>query len=203
MGILVFGVENVTHAVVGTAFDPHREKGKGNQDLLFWLSMGLQPNAGFEMHEFKAEDKRVVLLEVVPSLDRPVQFYGKAWVRVGSSKTLLANHPEKERIIWQRRTDWSAQTCERATFDDLDPDAIRKAREEYKTKTPAKKAEVDSWDDITFLNKTGLAVHGTITNSAVLMLGKPESSTLLSPAVARITWILKDERNQEEGLRTL
>ncbi|MEK6584567.1 MAG: RNA-binding domain-containing protein [Nitrospirota bacterium] len=197
-GYLVFGVENVTHAVVGTAFDPHREKGKGNQDLLFWLSMGLQPNAGFEMHEFRAEDKRVVLLEVVPSLDRPVQFYGKAWVRVGSSKTLLANHPEKERIIWQRRTDWSAQTCERATFDDLDPDAIRKAREEYKTKTPAKKAEVDSWDDITFLNKTGLAVHGTITNSAVLMLGKPESSTLLSPAVARITWILKDERNQEK-----
>ena len=65
-------------------------------------------------------------------------------------------------------------------------------------KTPAKKAEVDSWDDITFLNKTGLAVHGTITNSAVLMLGKPESSTLLSPAVARITWILGDERNQEK-----
>lgn len=197
-GYLVFGVENATRAVVGTAFDPRREKGKGNQDLLLWLSVGLKPSTGFECHELEAEGKRVVLFEVVPALDRPVQFYGKACVRVGSSKTLLANHPEKERIIWQRRTDWSAQTCERATFADLDPVAIRKAREEYKIKAPGKKPEADSWDEITFLNKTGLAVHGAITNSAVLLLGKPESAMLLSPSVARITWILKDEWNQEK-----
>ncbi|PIW85971.1 MAG: transcriptional regulator [Nitrospirae bacterium CG_4_8_14_3_um_filter_50_41] len=197
-GYLVFGVENATHALVGTSFDPRREKGSGNQDLLLWLSVGLQPNTGFEWHEFLAEGMRVVLFEVVPALDRPVQFYGKAWVRVGSSKTLLVHHPEKERIIWQRRTDWSAQICERASLADLDSDAIRKAREEYKTKAPAKKSEADSWKDITFLNKTGLAVHGDITNSTVLLLGKPESATLLSPAVAKITWILKDERNQEK-----
>ena len=53
------------------------------------------------------------------------------------------------------------------------------------------------WDEVTFLNKARLTVHGAITNAALLLLGKPESATLLSSAVARISWILKDAQNQE------
>jgi len=33
-----------------TWFDLYATKGKGNQNLLIWLSMGLQPDAGFETH---------------------------------------------------------------------------------------------------------------------------------------------------------
>ena len=36
-----------------------------------------------------------------------------------------------------------------------------------------------------------------MTHTALLLLGRPESTALLSPAVARITWILKDDKNQE------
>ena len=197
-GYLVFGIDNATHDIVGTTLQPRKEKGSGNQDLLLWLSQGLRPNTGFECHEFEYDGKPIVLFEVVPALDRPVRFYGKAWIRVGSSKTLLENYPEKERAIWQRRVDWSAQLCEQASLDDLDDNALQKARQEYLVKFPAKTAEVQSWDAITFLNKTGLAIHGKMTNSALLLLGRPESATLLSPAMGRITWILKDEKNQEK-----
>ncbi|MFH1147123.1 MAG: RNA-binding domain-containing protein [Pseudomonadota bacterium] len=197
-GYLMFGVESETHALIGTLFDPRKEKGKGNQDLLLWLTQGLQPNTGFEYHEFTTDSHRIVLFESVPAPDRPVKFYGTAYVRVGSSKTELAKHPEKERTIWQRRVDWSAQICERASLADLSPEAIRKARREYKIKTPTKPDEVDTWPDIVFLNKTGLAVHGAITHAAIILLGLPESAALLSPAVARISWILKDDRNQEK-----
>jgi ATP-dependent DNA helicase RecG len=197
-GYLIFGVENKRREVVGTTFNPQREKGKGNQDLLLWLTKGLQPNAGFECHEFETEERRLVLFEVIPALDRPVKFYDKAWIRIGSSKTLLADHPEKERIIWQRRVDWSGQVCERASPADLDTEAIQKARQEYKVKFPAKATEVDTWDDITFFNKIGLAIKESITNGTILLLGKPESATLISPAVARITWVIKNEQNQEK-----
>jgi ATP-dependent DNA helicase RecG len=197
-GYLVFGVQNRTHALVATSFDPRRQKGKGNQDLLVWLTQGLQPNTGFECHEFTADGQRIILFEIVPALDRPVKFYGKAYVRVGASKTELTGHPEKERILWQRRMDWSAQVCERASISDLSTEAIRKARQEFKIKTPAKGNDLDLWDDTTFLNKVGLAIHGAITHSAVILLGLPESASLLSPAIARISWILKDERNQEK-----
>jgi len=197
-GYLVFGVENKTHALVGTAFDPQKEKGKGNQDLLFWLTHGLQPNTGFECHSFTSDGCHIILFEIVPALDRPVKFYGTAYVRVGSTKTELAKHPEKERILWQRRMDWSAQICENAVLSDLDPDAIRKARQEYKVKFPAKIAETDYWDDLTFLVKIGLAVRGAITNSAILLLGRPETASFIFPVVARISWILKDEHNNEK-----
>jgi predicted HTH transcriptional regulator len=84
---LVFGIEDGSHAVVGTTFDPHAETGKGRQLLSLWLSLGLHPNVGFETHIFTYQGKRVVLFEVHPAFDRPVHFYGKAYVRDGTSKT--------------------------------------------------------------------------------------------------------------------
>ena len=68
-------------------------------------------------------DGRVVVFELGPARDQPVSFYGKAYVRVGSSKTELSRHPEKARVIWMRESDWSAEVCERRG-DDLDPNAV-------------------------------------------------------------------------------
>lgn len=194
---LVFGIEDATHKVVGTNFDPYSMKAKGNQDLLIWLSLGLQPNVGYDTHIIDHPDGRVVLFEIGAAWDRPVCFYGTAYIRVGSSRTLLSRHPDKERAIWSRRTDWSSETCERATLNDLDQDAIVMAREQFKIKHPKKIAEVDTWDNQTFLNKAKLTIHGAITNAALILLGKTESSSLLSPAVVKISWILKDQQNRE------
>ena len=165
---------------------------------MIWLAVGLQPNVGFEHFITTVSGKRVVLFAVNPAFDRPVKFYGEASVRVGSSKTTLAKHPEKERAIWARRADWTAHVCERATLDDLDPAAIAKARQEYKAKYAAKTAEVDGWDNGTFLNKAKVTIRGRITQAALILLGKDESSPLLSPAVARLSWILKNAANREQ-----
>jgi ATP-dependent DNA helicase RecG len=196
-GFLVYGVDNETHDVVGTDLYPEREK-KGNQALLLWLASGLEPNVGYEHHATDSDGKRVVLFSVGAALDRPVRFYGSAWVRVDSHKTRLANHPEMERQIWAQRSDWSAQVCASATLDDLNSEAVAKARTEFKNKYPTQAAEVDAWDDVTFLNKARVAIRGAITNAALVLLGRPEAVGLLSPAVARMTWVLKDERNAEQ-----
>jgi len=196
-GYLVFGIQDKTHNIIGTTFDPLVAKGKGNQDLLLWLSLGLRPNVGFEVHPFIYHDRPVVLFDINSAFDRPVAFYGIAYIRIGSSKTLLAKHPDKERRIWQGRLDWSAQICEQATLDDLDPDAIAKAKQEYVAKFPGKQADVSCWDNVTFLNKLRLTIRGRVTNTAVLLVGRPESSALITPAVARISWILKNDQNQE------
>lgn len=202
-GYLAFGIENETHNVVGTTFDPLAEKGKGNQLLPLWLSLGLQPNVGFEIYPFDYRGMRVVIFEIHPAFDRPVKFYGTAYIRDGSSKTELARYPEKERQIWQRRLDWSAQICERVRLSDLDPTAIAKARREFKAKIPPDKIpaaalEVDGWDDVTFLNKAKLTTQGAVTHAALLLLGRDETTTLLAPAVARISWILKNDCNEEQ-----
>ena len=196
-GYLAFGIEDGSHAVVGTAFDPQAEKGKGEQLLPLWLSLGLRPNVGFEIHPFTYQGERVVLFEVLPAFDRPVEFYGTAYVRDGTSKTELSKYPEKAGTIWNRRVDWSAQVCEQASLNDLEPQAIAKARREFATKFPAQAAAAAGWDDATFLNKAKLTIRGGVTHAALLLLGKPEAPTLLAPAVARISWLLKNERNED------
>jgi len=196
-GYLLFGIDDVTHEVVGTLFDPFTTKGKGNQDLLPWLTAGLRPNAGVEPYIVEHPRGRVVLFEIGPAQDQPVCFYGTAYIRIGSSKTELRNHPEKARAIWTRRRDWSAGVCEAATLMDLDPEAIAKAREQFKIKHPSQADQVDTWDEATFLNKAKLTIQGAITQATIVLLGKPESSVLLSPAVAKISWILKDTDNRE------
>jgi ATP-dependent DNA helicase RecG len=196
-GYLIFGIDDTTHTIIGTNFDPYSTKGKGNQDLLLWLSLGLHPNVGFEATVVDHPEGRLILFAVTAAWDRPVKFYGTAYIRIGSSKTELSKHPELERAIWTIRTDWSSQICESASLEDIDPVALIRAREEFITKHPGQAVEAGAWDDITFLNKAGLTIRGAMTYTALLLLGRPESTALLSPAVARITWILKDDKNQE------
>lgn len=196
-GYLIFGIEDASHAVVGTRFDPYTAKAKGNQDLLPWLAAHLQPNPGIEPHCFDHPDGRVALVAVGPARGRPVEFHGQGYCRAGTSKTKLANHPEKARRLWSQGVDWSAAICEGASLADLDPEAIAKAREQFQIKHPNQAQELTTWDDRTFLNKARLLRQGAVTHTAVLLLGRSEAATLLSPAVAKVSWILKDAGNHE------
>jgi ATP-dependent DNA helicase RecG len=196
-GYLVFGVDDLTHAVVGTAFDPYATKAKGNQDLLPWTSAGLLPNPGIDTHIVDHPHGRVVVLAIGAARTQPVAFYGTAWVRIGTSKTQLTKHPEKARALWTLGHDWSAETVPGATLADLDPAAIAAAKKQFAVKHPTQTSDVAAWDDATFLNKARVLKQGAVTRAALLLLGRPESSTLLAPAVARVSWILKDKDNQE------
>jgi ATP-dependent DNA helicase RecG len=194
---LIFGIENITHNVVGTKFKPKQKK-KGNEELENWIARQLTPRIDFVIHEFQHNQKPMVVFEIDAAKDTPVKFNGVAYVRVGTYKKRLSDYPEKERKIWKKEAgfDWSAQICEGATIDDLDNEAIDKARIEYKRKDPHLAEEVDSWDDATFLNKAKVTIQGDITRAAIILLGKGESEHFLSPSVAKITWLLKDEHNQ-------
>lgn len=196
-GYLVFGIDDASHDVVGTSFTPYAVKAKGNQDMLPWLSAGLRPNVGFELKEFQHPGGRIVLFEIRPARNQPVGFYGSEFIRVGSSKTELSKHPEKARALWTRGNDWSADVCSAATLEDLDAEAIQKAREQFAIKHPAQESDLAAWDDLTFLNKARLFRHGAVTHAALFLLGGAESAALLSPAVAKISWILKDADNHE------
>ncbi len=194
-GYLILGIEDGTHKVAGTDFDPYRAKGRGNQDLLPWLEARLRPQTGFEARVVDHPDGRVVVFEVASAKDQPVSFLGTAYVRVGASKTELAKHPTRARAIWTRELDWSGQLCESATVDDLDPAALIKARIQFIERHSAQEGDIHAWDDLTFLHKTRLFRDGTATNAALLLLGRPESASLLTDGIAWLVWILKDADN--------
>ena len=205
-GYIVWGVEDGSHNIIGTNFKPHQTKGAGNEDLEPWLARLLSPRMEFRIFEFSAGDEKpIVLFQVQAANSSPVAFSGREYIRVSSHKKPLMEFKEKERELWQilssPNEDWSKQFCEGAGLDDLDPLAIKKAREVYKTKHPKLAGEVDGWDDRTFLNKSKICVDGRITNTAILLLGKEESTHFLSPSVAQITWVLKDKDGVDKDYR--
>ena len=97
---LVWGVEDGSHAIVGTHFQPQANK-VGNQELESWLLLQLVPKLNFSFHTVLFEDKSVVVLEIDAAFRHPVQFKGCAWLRVGSIKKRLKDFPEKERELWR------------------------------------------------------------------------------------------------------
>ena len=48
------------------------------------------------------------------------------------------------------------------------------------------------------MNKAKLTSGGRITRTALILLGRPESSHYLSPAQAQMTWVLKDRDGIEK-----
>lgn len=125
----------------------------------------------------------------------PIAWKGHFYGRNGESKGAL-NIAEIEQIRRQIfYLDWSSQIVENATIDDLDPEAILKARKEYKVKFPSKAEEMNQWSNEVFLNKAKVTIGGKITNTAILLLGRDESTHFINPAVCRMTWIRKDNNN--------
>ncbi len=97
---LVWGIEDQSHAVVGTTFSPHTTK-VGNEPIENWLLRNLDPRIGFQFHEVWIDDSKIVVLEISPASQRPVSFSGVRYIRVGSIKKRLSDLPERERDLWR------------------------------------------------------------------------------------------------------
>lgn len=160
------------------------------------------PSEGLDITELKSSDtdKTVWILTIPKHLTRrPVYVHGQPWQRIGDDLVKIRDE-RYSKIINEIEVpfDWSAEIVSDASLDDLDADAINKAREQFAVRNPAKAEELESWDDITFLNKAKLTIRGKITRTALILLGKEESEHLLSPYVAKIRWSLKDTNNNNK-----
>lgn len=97
---LVWGVDNLTHEIIGTSFRPMLCK-IGNEELESWLLRQLAPKINFRFYEIAAGECTVVLLEIGAAFRHPVQFRNTEYIRVGSYKKKLKDFPEKERELWR------------------------------------------------------------------------------------------------------
>ena len=195
-GWLVFGVEDKKHSIVGTTYRSHRsdlDKLKGE------IANKTTNRISFiDIHEVDTADGRVIMFQI-PAAPKgiPVAFDGHYYARDGEELAPL-NIEKIERIRAQAtKVDWSAGIVASATIEDLDEDAIAVARKNYKSKFPDKAEDVDSWNDITFLNKAKVTSKGKITRTALILLGKDESEHFLNPADVKIRWKLVGDKNDD------
>ena len=202
-GYLIWGVHDKTHEIKGTNFRFSAAK-QGNQDLELWIRNLLHPKINFTIFEFDYHDKNMVLLRIPAAKGEPAHFKKIPYIRIGSNKTDLRNHPNYVRLIYNSLDDWSAKIIETASVNDLDEEAVRVAREKFKEKSTRASYynEIDSWETEKFLDKAKITINGKITNTAILLLGKEEASHYLLPCLPEITWKLETEEKAYEHFGT-
>lgn len=98
---LVWGIQDETHDIAGTDFEPSREA-VSREPLEMWLAKMIDPCPHFTFYALTTGAGRVVLLEIPAASHAPVTFNRQAYIRVGSATTLLSDHRDKESALWSR-----------------------------------------------------------------------------------------------------
>lgn len=200
-GHLVIGVEDKTLNIAGIQnfhdYTPENLPARMSGNCTHLITEGLY----VESTTTTDTGKTVWIIHIPKHAQRkPVIAHKQAWQRIGDSLAKMSQ--EREEAILNEPLhnieDWSAAIVPDATIDDLDLKAIAVARENYKNKFPDKAAEVDTWDDATFLNKAKVTIKGKITRAAIILLGKEESEHFITPAEAKIRWLLKDSKGNDK-----
>ena len=185
---LVFGIHDKTRVILGTTY---KNGMKSLQKLKYDLSQHTTDRNTFrDIYELEVEGKRVLMFQI-PAAPRgiPMAWQGHFYARRGESLVALDMSKYEEIRRQTSDFDWSKQIVDGATIADLDEKAIKEAREGYKEHYPNQKKEVDTWSDEVFLNKAKLTIEGRITNTAILLLGKPESLHYINH-IGEIIWRL-------------
>ena len=98
---MVWGIEDGSHAVIGTDFNPEAHKAHG-QILQLWLANSLQPSIAFSFRVVSHPEGRVVLLEIPAATGTPVAFNSITYIRIGSSTPKLTDYPERYQQLIER-----------------------------------------------------------------------------------------------------
>jgi len=196
-GWLIFGIDDKSRKILGTNY---RTKKKDLDSLKREVVNKTTNRITFvEIHELNLPEGRILMFQI-PAAPQgmPVAWEGHYYGRDGESLSAL-NIQEIEYIRNQNRSsDWSIGICEDASINDLMPEAITKAKDEFKKKFNHISQEIEEWDTTTFLNKAKIAIQGKITRAAIILLGRPEAEHFISPGVAKMSWILKTDQNIEK-----
>jgi ATP-dependent DNA helicase RecG len=193
---LIFGVENKQHQITSTDFRVHRaDLNSLKKEIADKTSSRI---SFIEIHELLLSEGRVIMFQIPPApAGMPIAFDGHYYGRDGESLVPLSP-TEYERIRSQRvSSDWTAVIIEGVGIDDLDEQAILKARLEFVKRNPKYKSEEPTWNDAKFLDKAKITIRGKITRTALILLGKEESEHFLGSYV-KIRWNLKTVDNQDK-----
>lgn len=191
---LVFGISDEKE-IVGTEF---RKQG-GLHNLKKEIVNGTNERLTFmEIYELTMNKCRIIVFQIPPAIRGiPTTWQGAAYAREHESVSPLPMN-KVDLIRSQIGADWSKEIVKEASIEDLDEEAIKRARELFsKRQKDRKKAQeiLKKLSDIEVLNKAGITIKGEITRTALLLLGKSESSYFFDGFIPRLTWTLYNADN--------
>lgn len=119
------------------------------------------------------ENKRVLLVRVPSRVPGTAwQYKGSFWMRAGDALIPMTDE-QLRRIHSETGPDFSAEICEAAHQDELDPGAIELLRGLWQRKTTDTNVASRTFDQ--FLSDAELVVNGRLTYGALILLGTREA----------------------------
>ena len=179
---LIFGISD-DKRYVGTEF---RKQGS-LQRLKKEIVNGTNERLTFlEIYELTMEKCRVIAFQIPPAIRGiPTTWQGAAYAREHESISPLPMN-KVDLLRSQIGMDWSKEIVEDATIEDLDEEAIKRARELFSKRQSDRKK---------VFNKAGITIKGKITRTALLLLVKSEAKYFFDGFIPRITWTLYNADN--------
>lgn len=198
-GHLIVGVKDETLEIIGIqdfagySIDNIRYRINGN-----CTNLDIEK---FSVDEFKTSDtnKTIWIFKIPKHQFRlPVYAHKKTWQRIDDNLVEMTKS-RLDAILTEIKIneDWSKEIVEEASIDDLDGEAIKKAKIEFIKRNPKYSDEIEKWNVIDFLNKAKITIKGKVTRTALILLGKEESEHYLNSTV-KIRWNLKSLDNQDK-----
>lgn len=199
-GWLIFGISD-NKEFKGTEY--RKRNPRSLQSLKKEVASHLNERLTFlEIYELTIHEARIVAFQIPPAIPGiPTTWDGAAYAREGESISPLPIN-KLDLIRSQRGLDWSKEIVDNATIDDLDPEAIKVARQlfiKHSSDRLTSSKVLESASDIDILNKAGITFKGKITRTALLLLGKSESSYYFDGFIPRITWTLYNADNSTKS----
>ncbi len=191
-GRMVIGMhDDYPHKVTGTR---QNENTLGELESNIYRDTSIRTEV-YELFENEADKTgRVVVIEIPPRpIGKVYKFEDVALMRVGGDllpmddKVLLS-------ILQEQKPDFSEQFCEKATFEDLYPEAIQVMKKKYAKKQ--KNPSFESLNDRQALSDLHLIEGDRITNAAVLLVGKESFINKVFPQAK----VMLEYRNTESQI---
>ena len=103
---MIWGIDDTTHAIVGTTENLQSvkagDKEGAREELSNWLTHMLSPNTEFSSRTVDYDGKSVLIIEIQKPLGQPSTFKREEYIRVGSYTRKLRDLPAMKAQLWDR-----------------------------------------------------------------------------------------------------
>ena len=152
------------------------------EELANYIKRNTDPQIFPRIEVVEAEDKKVIVIEVADSQEKPVFFKNHAYKRVGKTNQMISSSELRklakesgEKIYWDERV------CEDASLEDIEEDKVW-----WFVKGAKKQRGLDISEDLPLeevLMRLKLTRNKKLTNAAILLFGKNPQEFFTRPEV--------------------
>lgn len=177
IGMAISAFSNRKGGLIFVGIDDHRhilglDIGKKTlEDLANYIILNTDPRCYPSIKVETMDDKKIIVISVHESDEKPLFFRGRAYIRMGRTKQMLSAAQVREFIENGRHSiSWDEKILEKASLDDIDDIKVKwflKNAESERNRSIDPKTPVEE-----ALNKLDLLKDDSLTNAALLLFGK-------------------------------